>query len=495
MRVRYRSAARRRSTVGSRVGVVIARHPSRSGCTLNNLPGSVFRRRRQPGKIRGFYRYRPGHRRRTVAEHSRPGGEDHGPFRRRRDRGCRDRRLVARHRAGPRRLRGARPGAPDVLPRQGPRRGVVLLGRRRDAGARPGEADARRRWALRDPVVPYDEAVEPAQAEAAAVPLDQLLPGVPGVLDVGHPEACAALARAAAEAGATVLRGVGDVEVTPGERPLLTYELDDLVTTVSAGLVVGADGRSSGVRRRLGIALRQSTPTTLAGGHARGRPRRVAGRHDGARHRGRPALFRLPAVGRARAAVPAARPDAARPVRRPGPRHAPSWTPSAFACMPDAEMFAAARPAGPCAFYPMNDSWTDGPVRAGGRAHRRRGRLERPDHRPGPVDRAARRPPRRRRRARRRGPVGGRVRPVRRRAPRADAAAAGRGGGRDGSRRPPSPRPAPPAARPTTRSSAPTGARRATAGAAARPGHRPGRSVRRRTWRGSWPSRRRHAWI
>ena len=35
------------------------------------------------------------------------------------------------------------------------------------------------------------------------------------------------------------VRGVGDVEVTPGEPPLVTYELDDLVTVVSAGLVVG----------------------------------------------------------------------------------------------------------------------------------------------------------------------------------------------------------------------------------------------------------------
>jgi flavin-dependent dehydrogenase len=56
--------------------------------------------------------------------------------------------------------------------------------------------------------VPYDEVIDPAAAEANAVPLDRLLPGVPGALDVGHPEACEALARAAAEAGTTVLRGV-----------------------------------------------------------------------------------------------------------------------------------------------------------------------------------------------------------------------------------------------------------------------------------------------
>ena len=32
-----------------------------------------------------------------------------------------------------------------------------------------------------------------------------------------------------------------------------------------------------------------------------------------------------------------------------------------FRCLPDAEIFRAARPAGPCAFYPMNDTWIDDP--------------------------------------------------------------------------------------------------------------------------------------
>jgi 2-polyprenyl-6-methoxyphenol hydroxylase-like FAD-dependent oxidoreductase len=213
--------------------------------------------------------------------------------------------------------------------------------------------------------VPYDETVEPAQAEAAAVPLDKLLPGVPGVLDVGHPEACEALARAAAAAGATVLRGVGDVEVTPGERPEVRYELDDLVTTVSAGLVVGADGRSSGVRRGLGIPLHQSEPTTLLGGML----------VDGAD--AWPAdqmwvgtdadLYRFVfprAHGRVRLYVLH---DLAQRRRFAGPDRGSAFL-DAFRprCLPDADTFRAARPAGPCAFYPMNDSWTDGPPCAPG---------------------------------------------------------------------------------------------------------------------------------
>ena len=62
-------------------------------------------------------------------------------------------------------------------------------------------------------IVPYDEGLAPADAEANAVPVGMLVPGVPGSLNVGHPQASEALAAAAASRGATVVRGIGDVEV------------------------------------------------------------------------------------------------------------------------------------------------------------------------------------------------------------------------------------------------------------------------------------------
>ncbi|MGH3839723.1 MAG: FAD-dependent oxidoreductase, partial [Pseudonocardiaceae bacterium] len=107
-------------------------------------------------------------------------------------------------------------------------------------------------------VVPYDEVIEPALAEAAAAPLDRVLPGVPGALDVGHPEACEALTQAAAAAGATVVRGVGDVDLEPSDAPVVRYEHDDVAHELRCRLVVGADGRMSTVRRRLGIELHQT---------------------------------------------------------------------------------------------------------------------------------------------------------------------------------------------------------------------------------------------
>ena len=71
-------------------------------------------------------------------------------------------------------------------------------------------------------LVLYDEIFSPEYAEANEVSLDQLMPGIAGGLDVGHPQACAALLGAARSAGATVLRGTGEVRVLPGTTPAVT---------------------------------------------------------------------------------------------------------------------------------------------------------------------------------------------------------------------------------------------------------------------------------
>ncbi len=127
-----------------------------------------------------------------------------------------------------------------------------------------------------------------------------------------------------------------------------------------------------------------------------------------------------------------------------------------FRCLPDADVFRAARPAGPCAFYPMNDTWTDDPCAPGvvliGDAAGwndpiigqglsialRDVRMVADVVRAGPDRSVAAFTPY----------VAG--------AAGADAAAADRGGGPDRARRPPSPRPARRGARRSTRSSAPT---------------------------------------
>ena len=94
-------------------------------------------------------------------------------------------------------------------------------------------------------VARYEEWLDPAEAEAHAISLDQLLPGVPGALNVGHPDACEALTQAAQAAGAKVVRGVGEVRVAGGSPAILDYELGDIDHEVQCQMIVGADGRRS----------------------------------------------------------------------------------------------------------------------------------------------------------------------------------------------------------------------------------------------------------
>ncbi len=215
-----------------------------------------------------------------------------------------------------------------------------------------------------DRFVGFDETIDPADAEAAALPLDQMLPGIPGVLNVGHPEACEALTRAAEAAGATVVRGVGDVLVTSEPSPTVHYEHDDVEHEISCRLVAGADGRQSTVRRQHGIRLTQTTPRTLGGGllvddvYAWPANRASIGTEGDLLY-----LIFPRAAGRVRLYLLH---DIAQKGRFTGPdRHNEFLTAYQFRCIPGSEMFGAARPAGPCAFYPMNDSWTETPYAPG----------------------------------------------------------------------------------------------------------------------------------
>ena len=212
--------------------------------------------------------------------------------------------------------------------------------------------------------VPYDETVAPAEAEAAAVALDAVIPGVPGTLGVGHPAACAALAAAAAAAGAHVLRGVEDVTVVLGPAPRVRYAWEGGEHTVRCRLVVGADGRASAVRRQAGIPLHATEPRLLGAGllveGVQGWPaHQVTMGTEGDRE-----FFILPQGGdRARLYLmyPA---DQRR--RFAGPAAAQAFIESFhLTCVPGSEGITQARPAGPCAAYPMNDSWTERPLAAG----------------------------------------------------------------------------------------------------------------------------------
>jgi 2-polyprenyl-6-methoxyphenol hydroxylase-like FAD-dependent oxidoreductase len=206
--------------------------------------------------------------------------------------------------------------------------------------------------------VRYDEVTDPAQAEALAAPLDRMLPGVPGVLDIGHPEACEALAQAA---GATVVRGVGDVDITPGEAPVVRYKHDDIAHELHCRLIVGADGRMSTIRRQLGVELHQTTPRIWGGGMLVDGLDAWPAQQYSVGTEGDLLYFVFPrASGRARLYLMH---DIAQKGRFAGPdRQATFLAAFGFRCVPDSEMFSGALPVGPCAFHPMNDAGPTSPT-------------------------------------------------------------------------------------------------------------------------------------
>lgn len=207
-------------------------------------------------------------------------------------------------------------------------------------------------------VARYEEWLDPKEAEAHAISIDQLLPEVPGALNVGHPDACEALTQAAEAAGARVVRGVSDVTVAGGSPARVAYELGGAEREVRCRMLVGADGRRSTVRRQLGIALHETEPVTIGAGMlvdelsdwpadlnataTEGELYLLAFPRPGARVR----LYLLWSAAQKQRFTGKDRQDAFLSACR-------------FRSIPYGEAIAAARPAGPCSSYPMNDSWCD----------------------------------------------------------------------------------------------------------------------------------------
>lgn len=85
-------------------------------------------------------------------------------------------------------------------------------------------------------------------------------------LTMYHPDLQEAVLAAAKKAGAEVRRGVRVRNVTPGREPTVEIETDGGTETVSARLVVGADGRNSLVRKWAGFeAVETKAKQMLAG--------------------------------------------------------------------------------------------------------------------------------------------------------------------------------------------------------------------------------------
>ena len=114
--------------------------------------------------------------------------------------------------------------------------------------------------------IPYGEDLPGEAAVPFARDLTKALPEAPGAFCMSHPAMCATLAAEAEKAGATFLRGVDGIELSPGEPPTLAFRYAGEHSELRPRLVIGADGRNSQVRRLAGIPLLADPPHHLIGG-------------------------------------------------------------------------------------------------------------------------------------------------------------------------------------------------------------------------------------
>lgn len=207
----------------------------------------------------------------------------------------------------------------------------------------------------------YDELVPVEAAAARPLPIADLLPGVPGPLCLEHVVMQNEALAQAIESGVDVRRGVSDVQVAAGRSPAVAFVDGGGPVEVSARLLVGADGRSSSVRRQLGIVLEEAPIDHLIAGllvdGAPGWPEDLqAGGKVGDMHY----LVFPQGRGQVRLYVDF---DAADRGRFAGAGGAERLL-AAFAsmpCVPHSDAIAGARPAGPCRSYPSQDAWIDQP--------------------------------------------------------------------------------------------------------------------------------------
>jgi 2-polyprenyl-6-methoxyphenol hydroxylase-like FAD-dependent oxidoreductase len=206
--------------------------------------------------------------------------------------------------------------------------------------------------------VTYDETLDPAAAEAAGFPLEPFAAGVPGPLTLGHPALCEAYEAAALAAGAVVRRGVRNVRVEPGDSPTVTAEDATGEITLRPGLVVGADGRDSAVRRQLGIALFEDAPHHLFAGLLVDGAPEWPDTVQAIATEGALSFLAFPQGG-GRIRLYAAHPLSDR-GRFTGPEGAARFVDACvMACCPLSPTLRAATPAGPCRSFNNADAWAE----------------------------------------------------------------------------------------------------------------------------------------
>jgi menaquinone-9 beta-reductase len=213
-------------------------------------------------------------------------------------------------------------------------------------------------------LVLYNEEVPPETARAGAIDLSKLVPDVAGTLKISHPRMCQALDNTAVAAGARLLRGVGNVQVLPGSPPSVSFIHDGRRRELRPRLVVGADGRGSSVARDIGADL-QSDPVHHIFGGLLVEDVDAWPTHEYAVGTEGNGTFYIFPQGKGRLRLYRSYDVAER--RRFAGSDGPRNFLDAFrlASVPEGEMIANGRAAGPCIGYANADTWIDRPMAPG----------------------------------------------------------------------------------------------------------------------------------
>ena len=209
--------------------------------------------------------------------------------------------------------------------------------------------------------IEYGDGIDPAESEGRAL---ALLPGVPGPLSVGHPQACQALLDAAVAAGATVVRGATEVTLETEGVPSVMWQADGADQVAKCRLIVGADGRGSVVRRHAGIELHQDpthhffTGLLVEGAHEWPVDVQSMGTEGDVQY------FVFPqAPGKLRLYLSYATAQKNRFAGEGNERRV--LDAFRLATVPNSQSIANATIAGPCHSIPNQSTWTDSPVAPG----------------------------------------------------------------------------------------------------------------------------------